>query len=127
MTVQRIWRIKMMALFWALAGGAVLLPSLPLKIPKICLIEYIFRIPCPVCGIRSSIAALLWGDWIKAIDFNPMGPIVLISCISLAIYFTYVVFTNKNFRLDKEIYGFNLVNKLIFGLLTLQWGYRLLN
>jgi hypothetical protein len=116
-----------MVLFWAFVGGAVLLPLLPFRVPRICLFEYFLGIPCPVCGIRSSIAALLHGNWHRSLLFNEMGPFVLAVCVVLAVYFTVAVVTKKCFGLAEEVRWFKWINGVTFGLLSLRWCYKLLN
>ena len=125
MSSQRVWQIKMMLLFWSFVLAGVVLPFLPFKIPSICLFEKIFGIPCLGCGVRSSIAAFLRGDFQQAIHYNPVGPLVLLVCVGLAGYFTCAAFLRKSLPWKEEIHIFRWINTVVFSLLSLQWGYRL--
>lgn len=127
MTPQQMWHIRMMCLFGLFIGGSPLLPLLPFAIYRICLFEKILGIPCPGCGICSSIHALLNGNWQQAISYNPCGPFVFITCIVLVSYFTYACLTRQCLHWADEIYIFKLINVLTTCLLSLQWGYRILN
>jgi len=127
MNIQRAWHLKMMALFWACAGGAVIPPLFHFYLPPLCLFQRFLGIPCPGCGICSSVRALLHGHWLKALTLNPAGPVVLAVCVAMAVYFTYVVFAKPKANFAKEIHVFRLINGFTCCLLFLQWGYKLLN
>lgn len=53
-----------------------------------CLVRRIFGIPCPGCGVTTSIAALLRGDLAASMRANVAGPVVaavaLLHLVSLA-------------------------------------------
>jgi len=126
MSSQHVWHIKMMSLFWVFVFASIVLPLLPFKIPSVCLFERIFGIPCLGCGVRSSIIAFLQGNFQQAIISNPIGPFVLLVCVEFAGYFTYATFTQRSFKWKDEIRIFRFVNVIVFSLLSLQWGCRLL-
>lgn len=125
MSPQRKWHFKMMGLFWAFVGGSVLLPFLPFSVPGGCLFKKLFGIPCLGCGIRSSIAALVHGNYEQALVYNPAGPFVLFVCVLFAGYFTYAALMQRSLPWNKEVHIFKLINLITFNLLSLQWGYRL--
>jgi len=45
---------------------------------SVCLIKNVTGIPCPSCGMTSSIWALFSGNLVSSIYFNPLGPIMSI-------------------------------------------------
>ena len=47
-----------------------------------CLVKFIFGIPCPGCGITTSIRTLLQGDLPEALHANPAGPVVLLFMLA---------------------------------------------
>lgn len=127
MTLQQKWRLKRMMLFGAFSCAGGLLPIVPMRVPGICLFEKLLGIPCPGCGIYSSIVSMLHGNWQRAIVHNPMGPFVFVVCIGLAGYFLYVVISKKEIPWAREIYMLRLVSVVTFSLLVIQWVYRLFN
>ncbi|MBO7069281.1 MAG: DUF2752 domain-containing protein [Bacteroidaceae bacterium] len=38
-----------------------------------CLTRFLFNIPCPSCGTTRAIRALLHGEWLKSLYYNPLG------------------------------------------------------
>lgn len=43
-----------------------------------CLIKHVTNIPCPSCGVTRSVVSLIRGDFIGALNFNPIGYLVTI-------------------------------------------------
>ena len=43
---------------------------------KVCLIKYVTNIPCPSCGATRSVVSLIKGDFIGALNYNPIGYLV---------------------------------------------------
>jgi len=43
-----------------------------------CVFRFAFGMPCPGCGITTSIRALFAGDFVEAIHANAAGPVVLL-------------------------------------------------
>jgi hypothetical protein len=46
-----------------------------------CAFKTLLGIPCPGCGITTSIAALIRGNWGEALNANAAGPVVLLFAI----------------------------------------------
>jgi hypothetical protein len=42
----------------------------------VCLIKHVTNIPCPSCGSTRSVISLLKGDFIGALNLNPIGYLV---------------------------------------------------
>lgn len=127
MTIQQAWRVKRMMMFGTFVCAGIFLPFLPIRIPRICLFEKLLGIPCPGCGIYSSIVSLLRGNWLQSVMHNPMGPFVFFICAGLSIYFLYVVIRKTQISWVQEIYVIRLLNMITFSLLIIQWVYRLLD
>jgi hypothetical protein len=49
------------------------------KIPHVCLIKYLFGIPCPGCGIIRSIQSLYRLNIADSIAYNPNGILIIFS------------------------------------------------
>ena len=61
--------------------GAALLVRVPnglAMVPHVCLVQSLFGIPCPGCGITRSVLAFLGGDVGGALTLNPVGPVLLV-------------------------------------------------
>ncbi len=53
------------------------------KSVEVCLIKHTTNIPCPSCGSTRSVISLINGDFIGALNFNPLGYLIaLIMLIS---------------------------------------------
>lgn len=126
MTAQWQWRLKMSCLFDGFFIAAVLLPFLPFQVFGFCLFQRFLGIPCPGCGIRSSIASLVQGNITVALHHNLIGPLVFAVCLIFSFYFTYSTFFNKGLSWNREVQIFKFVNTLIFSLLLMQWVYKLI-
>jgi hypothetical protein len=53
--------------------------------PIFCPFRLIFGIPCPMCGITRSIGALSRGQFDKSLHFNPLGILVALCALLLAL------------------------------------------
>lgn len=63
---------------------------------RICPFFYLFKIPCPGCGLTRSIRSLLNGDIIGSFKYNIIGiPLVVCSII----YFIFFIF-KKEYLID---------------------------
>jgi len=65
-----------------LFSGAALLVHFPnglAIVPHVCLVQRLFGIPCPGCGISHSVLAFLGGDVGGALTLNPVGPVLLVA------------------------------------------------
>lgn len=126
MTQHRRWRLKMSSLFGGFLLAAVLLPFLPFQVLGFCLFQRFLGIPCPGCGIRSSIAALVQGNIVVSLHHNLIGPLVLAVCFIFTSYFIYSALFNKGLSWNRETQIFKFVNTLTFSLLLMQWVYKLM-
>lgn len=66
-----------------LAIGAAWAPSV--DGPVLCPLRALTGIPCPTCGLTRSVCATLHGQWEAALDLHPLGPVVVVLAIALAI------------------------------------------
>lgn len=57
----------------ALPGGA--------KLGDLCWFHTAFHIPCPLCGMTRSFAALAHGDVAAALRFHPAGPLLFVAIL----------------------------------------------
>jgi hypothetical protein len=126
MQQQNIWHIKMSAMFCAFLIGAIMFPFVGIGKIGFCVFEKFLHIPSPGCGIRSSIASLLYGNFNILSLENPITPFVLLVCIVYFFYFAIFAWTKWKLTWKKELTIFNLINKLIFYALMCFWLIRLI-
>ena len=73
-----------------------------------CLIKHLTNIPCPSCGSSRSVISLLNGDFIVALNFNPIGYIVALIMLVAPVWIIMDLIkkTNSlfNFYLKTENY-----------------------
>ena len=53
---------------------------------EVCLIKYVAKIPCPSCGSTRSVISLSKGDFIGALNLNPIGYLVAIIMLIAPIW-----------------------------------------
>lgn len=56
------------------------------KSVEVCLIKHVTNIPCPSCGTTRSVISLANGDFIAALNFNPIGYLVAIIMLIVPIW-----------------------------------------
>lgn len=54
---------------------------------RICLIYNLFKIPCPGCGLTSSVICLLKGDIIKSLQYNIITIPLMITYSVISIWY----------------------------------------
>ena len=45
----------------------------------VCPFRWLTGLPCPLCGLTRSCASLLHGHMVAALQFNPLGPLAILS------------------------------------------------
>jgi hypothetical protein len=67
-----------------------------------CLIKHLTNIPCPSCGSSRSVISLLNGDFIVALNFNPIGYIVALIMLVAPVWIIMDIIkkTNSLFNYD---------------------------
>lgn len=58
------------------------------KSVEVCLIKHLTNIPCPSCGSTRSVISLTKGDFIGALNFNPIGYLVAMIMLITPIWIT---------------------------------------
>ena len=93
-----------------LLGAGVALPLLDHPGPG-CLLRAMTGVPCPLCGMSTSVAATVRGDLSDALTAAPAG----IALVGLAIW---VFVTGRPRRLEVPLPG-------VLGLLVVMWVFQL--
>ncbi|MFP5246900.1 MAG: DUF2752 domain-containing protein, partial [Thermoanaerobaculia bacterium] len=80
-------------------------------------------LPCPGCGITTSVTAILGGDWTRAMNANPAGPFVFaFFLIQLALF---VVARQSTALLPRMLCIAAWNDRMLFVSLLLAWFVRI--
>jgi hypothetical protein len=69
----------------ALLGAAALLPLLPGHGGLPCPLRTLTGVPCPLCGMTTSVEATVHGRVGTALSANPAGPLVVVAALALLV------------------------------------------
>jgi len=70
------------------------------KSVEICFIKHLTNIPCPSCGSTRSIISLTKGDFIGALNINPIGYLVALIMLIAPVWVLADTIMNKNTLFD---------------------------
>ena len=119
---ELIWLIISLA---SMVGGGVWL-ALGLPWPR-CPFLAVTGLPCMTCGATRSTIALLHGDFLAALRWNPLAFVALCGVVAFDLY-ALIVVVGGNARL--RIVGWtstekNITRIAVVGLIALNWIYLL--
>jgi hypothetical protein len=90
---------------------------------QICLFRYLADIPCPGCGVTSSVVAISKGDIARAVKTNPAGVVVVAGIAAQAFFHGMAVCWPKQERgVARLSTG---LAWCVLGCLVLVWLWRL--
>ena len=69
----------------AMLGAAVALPLLPGHAGLPCPLRTLTGVPCPLCGMTTSVEAAVHGHLLSAAQANPAGPVALLVALVLLV------------------------------------------
>ena len=69
----------------AMLGGAALLPLLPGHAGLPCPLRTLTGVPCPMCGMTTSVEAVAHAHPLAALGANPAGPLAVLAAILLLV------------------------------------------
>jgi len=67
---------------------------------EVCLIKRFTNIPCPSCGSTRSVISLTKGNFIEAININPIGILVAIIMVITPIWIIVDIITKRKHLFD---------------------------
>lgn len=67
----------------ALLAAAATLPLLPGHAGLPCPLRTLTGVPCPLCGMTTSVEAAVHGHFLVALRANPAGPFALLAAVAL--------------------------------------------
>ncbi len=78
-----------MAIYRRLGLAAGTLMALRLWNPDLglvlCPFRYLTALPCPLCGMTHALCALVRGEWMAALGFHALSPVVLAAALAVAL------------------------------------------
>ncbi|MDG1517645.1 MAG: DUF2752 domain-containing protein [Flavobacteriales bacterium] len=77
-----------------------------------CLIKHFTNIPCPSCGSSRSVISLLNGDFIVALNFNPIGYIIVLTMLVAPVWIIMDTITKTNSLFNFYLKTENYLKKL---------------
>lgn len=102
----------------------------PLNNRTFCLFRNVTTIPCPSCGTTRSVWAVLQGEFIEALNYNPLGYIVLPVMVITPLWIIFDLINAKNslFIFYHRVESVLKMKKwfiLFMGLIVLNWIWNL--
>lgn len=69
----------------AMLGAAAVLPLLPGHAGLPCPLRTLTGVPCPICGMTTSVEATVHGHLLSALQANPAGPFAVLAALVLLV------------------------------------------
>jgi hypothetical protein len=66
------------------------------KSVEVCLIKHTTNIPCPSCGSTRSIISIIKGNFVEALDLNPIGYIIAVIMLIAPIWIITDIILKNN-------------------------------
>src|SRR3954470_2840757 len=70
-------------------------PSLQINDVSICILKHNTGIPCPSCGATRSVLAILQGNFFQALQWNPLGFLLVLGLFTLPAWILFDTLTGK--------------------------------
>ena len=96
MTRNKLYNILFLACCAGYAWLAIILHQQRTNDLSLCIFKKATSIPCPSCGSTRSVLALMHGDFISSILWNPMGLIIALIMIAIPLWLVYDVVKKEN-------------------------------
>lgn len=62
-----------------------------------CFFKMQFNVACPACGGSHAIQSILYGSWMKALQYNVLATIIFIGCVLISFVLIYDALCTKNY------------------------------
>ena len=121
------WCMRSLIAFLATALVVIMTHCNIVWLPKACLFETLFGIPCPACGITRSVFALAHLDFALSWHFCPLCIPILLCILSYPVFFTlsFAVRPVAGLRLKTKLRIVNMFDVSCTLLLASNWLYQL--
>ncbi|MCS6918909.1 MAG: DUF2752 domain-containing protein [Fimbriimonadales bacterium] len=82
-----------------------------------CTIYFLTGRPCPSCGLTTSVSAILHGQLALAWRANPIGFVIVVAALAVALNSLYALLTGRSLRIEPSRFSLILVALLSIWLL----------
>lgn len=93
------------------------------RFPHLCLVQYLFRLPCPGCGITHSLIAIMTLHASGAWHANPAG-FVVASCFCFQVVARPIAIVSSRMRNRISAISY-FVSRVALGSLLVVWAVRI--
>lgn len=98
--------------------------------PDICLFKAVAGFPCPSCGSTRAILALFHGDFIAAVQWNPLGLLITMIMVLSPLWIVYDLLSRRATLLVCYIHAEILLRRRkialpVILLLIANWGWNI--
>ncbi len=69
----------------AMLGAGLVMTRLPAGVGLPCPLRSLTGVPCPLCGMQTSVKATLAGDIVRAVAANPAGVVAVLVAVVLLV------------------------------------------
>ena len=84
-----------------------------------CPLDYLFGIPCPMCGITRAFLAALQGNFAVSFYYHPLWPLVVIVLVAYILYyFGFIRISDKTFRIFAALFIISIVVCFVYRHIT---------
>ncbi len=90
-----------------------------------CTLKFLFEIPCPSCGMTTSFAHFVRGQWVASGRANPAGLLLAGLCLVQIPWCWISVFTGRFWLLRRPDWAALAVLISVIGVSLIQWAIRL--
>jgi hypothetical protein len=70
---------------FAMLGASAVLTLLPGHAGLPCPLRTLTGVPCPICGMTTSVEATVHGHLVSALQANPIGPFAVLAALALLV------------------------------------------
>lgn len=95
----------------AMLGAGATLPLLPGHAGLPCPLRTLTGVPCPICGMTTSVEATVHGHLLSALQANPAGPLAVLAAVALVV--------------RRPAGGIRIPTVAVVGLLLFLWIFEL--
>ena len=90
-----------------------------------CLPMELWHVPCPGCGVTTSVAMAVRGDLLGSLRNQPFGFLMALLFVALAVWAPLAHFLGRDLWRDVQAIRFGLWTKALVIFVALSWVYKL--
>jgi len=102
--------------------SAAILKNIPGVFPH-CLFHSLTGYPCPTCGTVRSITSMAGFDFISALFYNPLIPLLIVGSLVTSIYYGAAHLLRRNLIIEFKSAEKKTIRLLVLALFLANWAY----